>query len=60
MPVHLRHGLADTVVPASIGRYYAARIPGIDAVFSEGDGHFSIVLNHAHDLAARLVRHIRA
>lgn len=58
VPVYLWHGAADTIVPVSIGRYYAARVPGIEATFTEADGHFSIVLNHAHDIVARLVRHL--
>lgn len=44
-PTHIWHGRADTIVPVSIGEYYAARIPGAGATFTEADGHYSIVLN---------------
>lgn len=58
VPAYLWHGEADTIVPSSIGRYYDARVPGIESVFTEKDGHFSIVLNHSHDIVARLARHL--
>jgi len=58
VPAYLWHGHADTIVPSSIGRYYAARVPGIDATFTEMDGHFSIVLNHRDDIIQRLVCHL--
>ena len=58
VPAYLWHGHADTVVPSSIGKYYAARVPGIDATFTEDDGHFSIVLNHTDDIIQRLTSHL--
>lgn len=58
VPAYLWHGHADTVVPSSIGKYYAARVPGIDASFTEDDGHFSIVLNHTDDIIQRLTSHL--
>ena len=57
-PTYLWHGHADTVVPSSIGRYYAARVPGIGATFTEEDGHFSIVLNFRDEIIRKLVSHL--
>lgn len=58
VPTYLWHGHADTVVPSSIGRYYAARVPDMHATFTDNDGHFSIVLNHADDIIQRLISHL--
>lgn len=44
-PTGIWHGRADTIVPISIGEYYAAHVPGAAAHFTENDGHFSIVIN---------------
>jgi pimeloyl-ACP methyl ester carboxylesterase len=46
VPVRVWHGTADLQVPVSIGRYYAAQIPGATGVFPEGEGHVSIVVNY--------------
>jgi pimeloyl-ACP methyl ester carboxylesterase len=37
--VHLWHGLRDTVIPPSFGRYLARLIPGCQARFPRTDGH---------------------
>lgn len=58
VPAYLWHGHADTIVPSSIGRYYAARVPGIEATFTEHDGHFSIIMNHRDAIVRSLVRHL--
>ena len=58
VPTYLWHGHADTVVPSSIGRYYAARVPGIKATFTEDDGHFSIVLNFKDEIIQKLISHL--
>jgi pimeloyl-ACP methyl ester carboxylesterase len=42
VPVMLWHGEADVNVPASVGRYVAAAIPGCRATFRTGEGHVSI------------------
>jgi len=57
VPTYLWHGHADTVVPSSIGKYYAARVPDIDATFTDNDGHFSIVVNHVGEIIDRLTAH---
>jgi len=58
VPAYLWHGEADTVVPPSVGRYYAERVPEIEAHFTPDDGHFSVVLNHRDDIIQRLLRHL--
>lgn len=56
VPVHLWHGEEDHVVPASVGRHYAERIPGIRARFLPGEGHFSAILNSLPDIVDTLAR----
>jgi len=38
-PVHLWHGDDDPTVPAAMGRYLAAAVPGCRATFYPGEGH---------------------
>ena len=45
-PVHLWHGLADTIVPPSMGHYLQAHLPNCHANFVEGEGHFSIITRY--------------
>lgn len=42
VPTTLWHGDADTIVPVSLGRYLAGRIPGCHAEFYPELGHFFI------------------
>lgn len=42
IPVHLWHGVADAVVPVSLGRYLADHIPCCEARFISGAGHLWI------------------
>lgn len=51
VPTAIWHGRADTIVPISIGEYYATHVPGAQAHFTETDGHFSIVVNAYGDIA---------
>lgn len=51
VPTAIWHGLADTVVPISIGEHYAANVPDIEINFTEDDGHFSIVINSLDEIA---------
>ncbi len=46
LPVRIWHGEADTIVPSSIGRHYAAHVRGAQAQFVPEEGHVSIVRNH--------------
>lgn len=54
--VHLWHGEADTVVPPAMGRYLADTIPNCQAKFIPGEGHFSLLPNHAQEILEALVK----
>ena len=43
VPVHVWQGDADTLVPFSMGEYYAKAIPGATAHLYPGEGHFLVV-----------------
>lgn len=45
-PVRLLHGEADMNVPVAVARKVAATIPGCQATFYPGEGHFSTAVNH--------------
>ncbi|MEF8792941.1 alpha/beta fold hydrolase [Thiohalorhabdus sp.] len=45
--VSLCHGEADAIVPATMGRYLASRLPRCYATFLPGEGHFSLAINRA-------------
>lgn len=49
-PVRLLHGEADRNVPVAIARKVAAAIPGCQATFYPGDGHFATVFNHLDEV----------
>jgi pimeloyl-ACP methyl ester carboxylesterase len=49
-PVRLLHGEADRNVPVAIARKVAAAIPGCQATFYPGEGHFSTVINHLDEV----------
>ena len=49
-PVHLLHGEADLNVPVTVARKVAAAIPGCQATFYPGEGHFSTVINHLDEV----------
>ena len=53
-PVRIWHGQADTQVPVSIGRHYAAHIPKARGVFPDDEGHVSIVANYIEAIIADL------
>jgi pimeloyl-ACP methyl ester carboxylesterase len=57
IPVQLWHGVQDRFVPIAHGRWLAERIPGVDAHFSEEDGHLTIQLRRIKDVHARLLEH---
>ncbi|MEJ2556534.1 MAG: alpha/beta hydrolase [Anaerolineae bacterium] len=54
--VHLWHGEADRVVPPAMGRYLAGKIPNCRAKFIPGEGHFSLLPNHAQEILEALVK----
>ena len=54
VPATIWHGRSDTIVPVSIGEYYARAMPEAEAHFPELDGHFSVVVNGLDRIAAFL------
>jgi pimeloyl-ACP methyl ester carboxylesterase len=54
LPVQLWHGEADHTVPPAMGRRHASTIPGVEARFMPGEGHFSLIVRHMHDILASL------
>jgi len=45
-PVFLWHGEQDVIVPPSIGRYVAEKLPHCEVTFCPKEGHFSLVGNY--------------
>ena len=54
-PVRLLHGEADQNVPVAVARKVAASIPGCQATFYPGEGHFSTVANHLEEVFGAVV-----
>jgi pimeloyl-ACP methyl ester carboxylesterase len=48
--VHLWHGKADRVLPVSMGKYMADRMPKCDAVFLPDEGHISLFMNYRENI----------
>ncbi len=48
--VHLWHGEDDRIVPVSMARWVAQRIPGVRARYLTGEGHFSVVTRHLDEI----------
>lgn len=57
VPTTIWHGRADTIVPVSIGEFYAKAMPEAEVHFPENEGHFSVVVNGLEHIAAFLARH---
>ena len=55
-PVFLWHGEADVIVPATMGRYLAAQIPGCEAHFYPDEGHFSLPFRRCREILQVLLR----
>lgn len=53
--VYLWHGIEDTVVPVSMGKYLANSFLNCQAEFIPGEGHFSLLPNHAKAILATLI-----
>ena len=49
IPVTLFHGEEDAVVPAGMTRSLAAAIPGVQARFFPGEGHYALPVRHARE-----------
>jgi len=54
VPVFLWHGEQDRIVPASMGRWVAAAIPGAKATYHPEEGHFSIIVRRIDEVFAVL------
>jgi pimeloyl-ACP methyl ester carboxylesterase len=54
VPVALRHGAADRIVPVKHSRYLATALPNVSLTEADGDGHLS-VLDHLPQLCDELV-----
>jgi pimeloyl-ACP methyl ester carboxylesterase len=54
VPVSLFYGTADRSVPVRMGEYYRDSIPGSQAVFYEGEGHF-IMYSRAREILDSLL-----
>jgi pimeloyl-ACP methyl ester carboxylesterase len=54
-PVHVWHGTRDRVVPLSHSQHYHAHLPHADLAIVAGEGHFSLPLNHIHDILDKAV-----
>jgi poly(3-hydroxyalkanoate) synthetase len=50
VPVYLWHGGQDTEAPVTIGHLLAEAIPGCQAQFLAGEGHISLIVNHAESI----------
>lgn len=54
-PVRVWHGAEDRNVSLAMFDYLAANLPGADARLIPGEGHVSLVVNHAEEILAALV-----
>lgn len=55
MRVHLWHGEVDQNAPLAVGRYLADAIPNSERHFYAGEGHLSLIVNHAEEILSVLV-----
>jgi len=56
-PVRIWHGEDDRFVPVEHGRWLAARIPGAEADFRDGDGHLGVAALRIGEVHEWLARH---
>jgi pimeloyl-ACP methyl ester carboxylesterase len=49
-PVYLWHGEDDRIVPLAMAQWVAKRIPGVNASYHPGEGHFSMAINHLAEI----------
>lgn len=55
MPIQLWHGTVDDTVPMRHGRALAQRLPDCTARYIEGEGHFSLPVEHMDEIVERLI-----
>lgn len=54
IPVHLWHGDSDVAVPDSMGRFLALKLSGCQARILPGEGHISLLVDHADEILGAL------
>ena len=54
VPVLLWHGAIDPTVPVAMGRRLQELIPGCDARFYPGEGHFSLPIRRMDEVLCAL------
>jgi pimeloyl-ACP methyl ester carboxylesterase len=57
-PVLLLQGREDLMVPPQHGRWLAEHIPGVEAEFSDTEGHIALLVNRVPDVHAWLLQHV--
>ena len=55
MPIALWHGTADDTVPVTQGRELADRLPDCNARYLDGEGHFSLPVEHMEEIVEALL-----
>lgn len=55
MRVHLWHGEVDQNAPLAVGRYLADAMPNSERHFYAGEGHLSLIVNHAEEILSVVV-----
>lgn len=53
-PVSVWHGERDADAPPAMGRWLAGAVPGCRARFFAGEGHISLIVNHAESILRSL------
>lgn len=53
-PVWLWHGEKDDIIPISMARYVAERIPDCRPTFYAAEGHFSVLIKHMDEILSML------
>ena len=59
MPIALWHGTADDTVPVTQGRELADRLPDCNARYLDGEGHFSLPVEHMEEIVETLLHETR-
>jgi pimeloyl-ACP methyl ester carboxylesterase len=57
LPVQLWHGTADDTVPLLHGRTLAKQLPDCTIHVIEGEGHFSLPVNHMERILLQMIDH---
>jgi pimeloyl-ACP methyl ester carboxylesterase len=57
VPVQLWHGAQDMFVPLQHGHWLAEHIPGVEAHFSDSDGHLTLLVDRVPEVHAWLLEH---